>query len=129
MAKLELSAPLYISPRLMAAVDLDGSTAHILPHHVDDEGRTFWHWVIVDETRAQLEEGTDLGTPVGRETDARDAMATLLAFLDEAADRYRSNGLAPVTDEPLFCAEVQEWAYINQDSISLHRLLLEGDED
>lgn len=129
MAKLELAAPLYISPRLMAAIDVDGSTVHIYPDHVDDEGRTFWRWVIVDDEGAQLEEGADLGTPVGRETDAREAMATLLDFLYAAAERYRRNGYAPETVEPLFNAEVQEWAYMNEDTLSILAIVLQETED
>lgn len=65
-------------------------------------------------------DGNDIRSGCGADVDENDAAETLFAFLSAAAEAYRyemNGGTSENID--LFPAHVTEWAYQNEDEISL----------
>ena len=116
-----MTAPLFIGPRLMAAVRVgdDGGTLHIKPIGRDHEDRVEWRYVIEDGDRTVLDEGTDLRSGAGEPVDPRKALATLVGFLGAAAEAYRVDmqGQASENAEQ-FPPGVAEWAYLHDDELA-----------
>ena len=79
---MNVPAPLYISPRLMAAVDLgEGRTVEV------GSGVNGYYHYIIEENGEIIDEGTDLRCPMA--ADYGEVMASLLSFLGHYAEHYR----------------------------------------
>lgn len=114
--------PMFISARLMAAAKLaDGSVLHLeWSGKTDSAGRAGVHYVIEDGEGIVLADSADLHVRGGY----ADALETLCSFLGAAAESYRGVGLdrarlAESENGELFPPECTEWAYQNEDEISM----------
>jgi hypothetical protein len=115
-----LRPPLFISPRLMAAVRVDdsGATLHIEPTDRDNDGRMVWRYVIEDSGGYVLDDA-EIRSGVGDPINARKAMATLINFLGAAADSYRHTMTGGHSDNAdMFPPQVMEWAYEHDDELA-----------
>ncbi len=111
-------SPLYISGRLMAALDIDGAgTLHLSALGTDAEGRQTYEYVIADQTGRALITRDDLRSGVGGQVDYLAMMGTLLAFLNHTAEQYASTMGSEPADGWSFNAEVAGWAYCNDDAL------------
>lgn len=117
-----VESPLYISSRLMAALDLPGAgTIHVHAETRDAEGRVVYRYVVEGEDGSVVAQGDDLRSGVGVPVDYRDAVGTLLAFLSHAAEQYDHWDVDGRGDPPDGWAfgsrEVCEWAYMHDSEI------------
>ncbi len=125
---VSVSAPLFISSRLMAALAVEGDTGGIinLEHTgTNGEGRQTYRWLIETHDHVELGQGDDLSSGVGDEPNFTSMMATLLSFLGAGAESYRYTMDGHTSDNAdLFPPAVMEWAYINDDALGvLHEVL------
>jgi hypothetical protein len=128
---MRLTPPLFISPRLMAAVKVgDGAgTLHISPVRRDGEDRVVWRYVIEDGDHTVLDEAADIRSGSGDPVDPRKAMATLVGFIGAAADAYRVGMRGQASENAdLFPPDVMEWAYMHDDELASLGLDLEEPE-
>lgn len=102
--------PMFISPRLMAALKIEG----VGQVEVGADGS----WRVEDVSGATLEEGADLRCPSA--TDWRGPMCSLLSFLGAAGEAYgyamRNPGSDPENPR-LFSEQLSEWAYQNAEEL------------
>ena len=128
-----VESPLYISSRLMAALDLPGAgTIHVHAEMRDSEDRVVYRYVVESAGGAVVAEGDELRSGVGVPLDYRDAVVTLLAFLTHASEQYRAHmgdDDAPA-DGWVFPRDACEWAYMHDAEIGMAESLLsdEGGE-
>ena len=106
-------SPMFISGRLMAALQLEG----IGLLEVSESGQ----WRIEDSTGAKLDSGDDLRCTCAN--DSSDIMASLLGFLGAAAEAYRYGPSSENFD--LFSLAAMEWAYMNREELSMAEYELE----
>ena len=124
-----MESPLYISSRLMAALDVPGAgTIHVTWDRLDAENRVVYRYVVEAADGSVIAEGDDMRSGVGAPVDYRDAVGTLLAFLAFAADQYRTHmgdddGPA---DGWVFPPDVCEWAYMNEAELLMAEADLDG---
>lgn len=119
--------PLYISSRLMAAVDVEGAhgrvgTLHVGTHLRDAEGRIRYRYVVENASGVVLDEGSDLRSGVGAQVDYSDIMATLVGFLGACAEAGDDGENAD-----LFDADLRAWC--QENSYELDVLGAELDRD
>jgi hypothetical protein len=115
--------PLFISSRLMAAYRIENvGILHLHTLGRDDEGRVRYRYVIEDADGVELEDGDDLRSGVGASLDYPATMATLLAFLEHAAESNEANG---GDGDHLFAWPVIEWARQHSDELGVARLDLD----
>lgn len=118
----EVPSPMFISSRLMAAIKIgDHSVCHIeAAGPAGYEDRITYKWLIEHEG-VVLGEAADI-TCVG-DVDYRQAMSTLLTFLEAAAEAV---AYGPDSDNiDLFPETVMEWAAENDTDIQVAHLDLE----
>lgn len=133
MTKLTVNPPMFISSRLMAAIRIDegtetGGTVHLLHEGTDRDGRQSYSWVVEAADGTELETGADLRSGVGDEPDYTSMMATLLSFLDAAAEAYRAGMDGRTSDNAdMFSPAVMEWAYMNSDELGVLSFELRGE--
>ena len=120
--------PLYISSRLMAALDIPGlGTCHVHAKVRTDEGRVRYSYLVEDEARNEVITGEDIESGVNADVDYTDAMGTLLSFMSHAAENYRyhfvdSHGGG---DGPVFGTAQDEWCFQHEDEIAMAQCDLE----
>lgn len=125
-----VQSPMFISSRLMAAIRIgETATIHIEAANRTSDDRVRYHYIIEDKGKT-IDEGTDLHSGCSADVDYRDAMETLLAFLDHAAESYRYKMTADV-EESSFSADMQEWCYMMSGEIegALYNVSEHEDED
>jgi len=121
---MEISAPLEITPSLMAGVRVGDGWVGVEPAEgmVDHYGKPAWRYQILAEGIEH--EGNDLHGW----GDAREMCASLLCFLGAAAEAYRAGmGGRESDNADLFPAPIMEWAYQNEDELSLLACELEDE--
>lgn len=131
MTKLTLTAPLIIGPRLMPAVRVgDNVTGGIIS--LDPSDLT-WYIDTFDPDTPDVS-GGEFSHP--RFSDGNDdqwvrsAMGALLGFLSAFAEAHNPRwGGEDHEQWDLFPVEVGEWAYLNDDEISMACMELEGDTE
>lgn len=117
---LELRSPLVIGPRLLPALRIGDSWVYVTPEAPDLSGalhRTIFR-VIVDTPDGEIYNDADLNvvTQDDPSDTVREAMRSALSFLRYEGDRYLSG---PDEDGWLFNTAVAEWAYQNEDELSI----------
>lgn len=99
----------------------DAGLIAVKRHGLDHERRMIYRWWVKEDGKT-LERGHDLRTGVGMDHEGADGpgimLGTLATFLGAAAESYRAY-MQPVVIDPLFNAKVQEWAYQNEDDLSM----------
>lgn len=123
----KLQEPLYISSRLMAAVDvlsIDESKVGTL--HVENLGHA-WRYVVTDADGAELVDGADLRMLSDAEPAA--TLATLISFLTAAAEShdYEMRTGREGENASLFPPACVEWAYQNSDELIMLEIGLNDD--
>jgi hypothetical protein len=130
---MKLHPPFQISARLLPALRIGDAWLHLeYSDRPGNGGRDRFHWTI-DLPGGQEFSDDDLQSGVQGGT-LQETFGSLLAFLGAAAESYewrmREGGSEPDPDgsEHLFPPAVVEWAYQNDDEISLLRLEIEESE-
>lgn len=131
---MNVNPPLFLSSRLMAAITIEGDTGGIINLEctgLDHDGRQGYNWLVETHDHIVIEEGSDLRSGVGDEPDYTSMMATLLNFLGNGAEIYRHQmsdpGYLQDGDPDPFTPALMEWAYMNDDALSIIRELLDPD--
>jgi hypothetical protein len=128
----KLTAPVMIAPNLNAGVKIGDAWVTIgysdLPPN--ERGRTRYRWEIIfaDGTTESADDMRS-GCQGGNLTDG---LKSLLSYLSAAAESYRYNGNAynadPDSNCSLFSERVVEFAYQNDDEISMTEYEIENPE-
>ena len=120
-----MTEALRITARTALATLPDGSELRV--RYVRDEydgfsfgTRRVFAWSVIDGSDVLLSSAEDLRSGCSAEIDARAMLGTLCSFLLAAAEAYRSWLLGRSSDNSdLFALPVMEWAYQNEDEISM----------
>lgn len=114
--------PMFLSSRLMAALDLEGAgVLHVAPvGREDSEARVRYRFVLEDGTGRALDEGDSVLSGAGAAVDVADAAATVLAFLEAAAEDGSGEGAGA-----LFSPAAVGWARIHADALTVARCTAE----
>lgn len=124
-----LTAPLRITPRLMPGMRIGDATlsVEIIGH---DGGRNIIGYAL--DYPGGAYEAQDVTIPPRRddspESIIREALRTILVFLDAAAEQYAGSGRMGTTEPAdgwIFPVTVAEWSYINSDEIAMAIIDLE----
>lgn len=123
MVSVNVTPPLFISSRLMAALTIEGDTGGIvnLEHTGSNrEGRQTYRWLIETHDHVVVGLGDGPNSGCGDAPDYTSMMATLLNFLDSDAASYRHHmGDGEPDDGYMFPPTVTEWAYMNSDQLGV----------
>lgn len=126
--KLKLSEPFIITARLMVGLQIGKDYISIGYGHVNHENRMVYEiWIDIGDEEYHVD---DIRSGCGGGT-LQEGAGSLLAFLSAAAESYKHWMRIGDDDEnsDLFVKEVAEWAYQNDDEISMLRCMLENAPD
>lgn len=117
---LELRSPLVIGPRLLPALQVGDSWVYVAPEAPglsETLHRTIFR-VIIDTPAGEIYNDADLNvvTQASPSDTVREAMRSAVSFLCYEGDHYLHS---PDEDSWLFNAAVAEWAYQNEDELSV----------
>jgi hypothetical protein len=114
---MNIKHPLRISARpiLIFRVGSD-SEIYLVPCDIGEYGRTVWYW-SVESKGETLGEGRDISTCIEK---PNSATRTLLSELRTASEIYRFE-MDEVKSKGgrIFNKDIKEWAYQNEDEISM----------
>lgn len=123
MKPLNLSAPLYISSRLLASVKVGDSEMSVNPIGYSADDREVWSYSIYDDSGAEIATGSDLQSGCGQSCDASEMMSTLISFLLACAESI-PNG---TENANLFPESSHEWIVSHESELEMLAFELDGD--
>lgn len=111
--------------------DGDATLSVAYSHPETDQFGTRIAWAYTIQVGDWAHGGDDLYGPDTDEPDPTRQLAALVSFLSSDADKYRRlMGPAPEWEDGyLFPLWLAEWAYVNEDALSMVSLELSDDED
>lgn len=124
-----VSGQVQVKGQVWAEVEIDGVKVFVdrIGGSLDGEGRGHWRWGI-DTGPGYRGDALHSGA-AGMGDEPVKMLGTLLSFLGAAAEAYHAQ-MVVKTYVPeninLFPHEVSEWAYLNQDELSMAMLEVEG---
>ena len=122
---MELSAPVMITPRLMAGVKIEDTFISIGYGKTNDEGRMVYEYHI-DNPKWEYT-GNDLKSGCGG-GDLREGLESLLSFMSACGESYsyseRTGRDGENTD--LFPKHVAKWCAQNSDELSMMQFEIRG---
>lgn len=124
---MQLTAPIIITPRLMAGVQIGSDFVSIEYGAITSSGRMSYRYYLDVDGKEYT--GTDLKSGVGNWS-IQDGLESLLSFLSAAAESYHYNGNSMKEDSntDLFPEWVCQWAYQHSDEIDMLALELQEKE-
>lgn len=115
--------PMYISARLMAALDIHDHSGKVGTLSVSANGE----WLVEDGEHVELDSGSDLRCPMAQ--DYGEIMGSLLSFLGACAESrtYARQTGRDGENSDLFNDECGAWAEQNSDELAMMQYELERD--